>query len=754
MLIACSRGRRAGCAGGGPGAGLGLPAGPQPGRNDDPACRGDQGQRPARGARLIWASRRTTPSVSATLRTTTACSTCARSAWRWPTRSTPFGPTPMCPRPPDGQGVAELLRGPLLAGRTHVHPRRWQITLGLDDGGEAVTIRHRRSMWPSAVARRGKSYLAGLICEQLVGLGYSLVVFDPEGDHVGLGELRGVLVTGGDDRRLADPAEVMRLLRHRYATVVVDLSHLDADGTSRLRDGPAGRDRGPASRHRPPQWVVVDEAHGPLGPGRRALGVFDPSAKGYLLVTWQPAGAVGRRPGRPRCGDRPGLASSRRPAGRSHGRGRGHAPGRDRPAARRADRPSRAGLAAAARPGGPVHPRARCHPPSAPRAQVRPRPASSRPSGSISGPNPTARPGRSPPTWANWKPSLSAATGACSATTAPATTSPVGSLASSTTNHSPPSWPPPKPASRPPAPRGDRRAGAPNAPRRAATPEPAQDSGQDRRSLNLTPAQLLLPGRRRTLFQGAAIITCRRLHVPLRDDRHRDHRTTRRRATESESGPPRHRAAPGSDRPLHVRHRAVPLRFGAESRNANQHQRHTLLRNSTQHNAHGAASAAYPITQRRCPTSLCSADRSEIAAADFAGTSTGSDPALQLHRTHLRRDPPAGSRSSATSPASTPCVSLAASCWQCLDSLGRLASGSPSPPPRAPAGLQPTCATLHDHQPPPPPTDYPATTPKTAIAPTEFRRDRITSPRQKIGRYISATYTRKWTATSITLASR
>ena len=129
---------------------------------------------------------------------------------------------------PDGQGVADLLRGPVLAGRAHVHPRRWQITLGTDELGRAVTLpASQLNVAVCGGTGDGKSYLAGLICEQLVELDYSLVVFDPEGDHVGLGELRGVIVTGGHDRRLADPAEVVRLLRHRYATVVVDLSHLD-----------------------------------------------------------------------------------------------------------------------------------------------------------------------------------------------------------------------------------------------------------------------------------------------------------------------------------------------------------------------------------------------------------------------------------------------------------------------------------------------------------------------------------------------
>ena len=215
---------------------------------------------------------------------------CARSAWRSPT---PFDAirahADVTLALPDGQGVAELLRGPLLTGRAHVHPRRWQLTLGLDERGEPVTLpASQLNVAVCGGTGDGKSYLAGLICEQLVRLGYSLVVFDPEGDHVGLGELRGVLVTGGDERRLADPAEVVRLLRHRYATVVVDLSHLNAADQARYIAGLPGEIEAQRAVTGLPQWVVVDEAHQPFGRTGPALGVFNPAAKGYLLVTWQP----------------------------------------------------------------------------------------------------------------------------------------------------------------------------------------------------------------------------------------------------------------------------------------------------------------------------------------------------------------------------------------------------------------------------------------------------------------------------------
>jgi len=190
---------------------------------------------------------------------------------------------------PDGQGVAELLQGPLLAGRGCVHPRRWQLALGTDDLGEPVLL--PASQLNIAICGGtgvGKSYLAGLILEQLVQLDYSLIVFDPEGDHRGLGKLHGMFVTGGHEDRLSDPAAVVRLLRNGYSSVVVDVSHLDADSQADY----AARLAVEIEAHRVstglPQWVAMDEAHGPVGRTGTAHSMFNPADKGYLLITWKP----------------------------------------------------------------------------------------------------------------------------------------------------------------------------------------------------------------------------------------------------------------------------------------------------------------------------------------------------------------------------------------------------------------------------------------------------------------------------------
>lgn len=191
-------------------------------------------------------------------------------------------------REANGAGVASLLKGKLVSGREHVYPLRWQITLGDDEAGQPVRLPASQiNVLVAGGTGRGKSYIAGLVAEQLIALRYSLLVIDPEGDHVGLGGLRGVLVVGGmSDLPAAD--EMVKLVRHRYATVVVDLSMLHrVDHPGYLEGLPAQLEAQRATSGLP-QWVIVDEAQTSMGPGGVARPVFEPAAKGHCLVTWRP----------------------------------------------------------------------------------------------------------------------------------------------------------------------------------------------------------------------------------------------------------------------------------------------------------------------------------------------------------------------------------------------------------------------------------------------------------------------------------
>ena len=189
---------------------------------------------------------------------------------------------------PDGAGVAGFVRGPVVAGRERWCPGRWRVSLGRDERGKVVDLpASQLNVLITGGTGEGKSYVGGLVAEQLIGLGYTLVVLDPEGDHAGLGRLRGVLVTGGDEY-LLPAAEVTALIRHRGLSVVVDLSDLDANGQDRYLEVVPVEVEAQRRTTGVPQWVILDEADRSVGRDGVSSAVFDPAEKGHCLVTWRP----------------------------------------------------------------------------------------------------------------------------------------------------------------------------------------------------------------------------------------------------------------------------------------------------------------------------------------------------------------------------------------------------------------------------------------------------------------------------------
>ncbi len=188
----------------------------------------------------------------------------------------------------DGAGVLELIDDIVGANRfwdARSHPL---ITIGTNAEERPVVLPARpANLVVVGGSGDGKSYLAGLIIEQLVGLEYSVLVVDPEGDHVGLGALRPAIVVGAD--RPPPPVDtVVSLLERSDACVVVDLSVLDGPALRRyLHEIPVEVEACRRERGRP-HWVFFDEAHQSVGQHEAALGTFEPAARGYGLVTWRP----------------------------------------------------------------------------------------------------------------------------------------------------------------------------------------------------------------------------------------------------------------------------------------------------------------------------------------------------------------------------------------------------------------------------------------------------------------------------------
>ena len=163
---------------------------------------------------------------------------------------------------------------------------RRQLLLGHDPLRPLALAVRDRNVLVSGDPRSGKSWVAGLLTEQLMLARYAVAVVDPEGDYRTLEALPGVHVAGEDHP--PGPGDLERAFRFPDSSLVVDLSHV---GYTQKLDC-MGAILPALARLRPsrglPHRIVVDEAHYFL----RALDpevARDLSHGGYTLVTYRPA---------------------------------------------------------------------------------------------------------------------------------------------------------------------------------------------------------------------------------------------------------------------------------------------------------------------------------------------------------------------------------------------------------------------------------------------------------------------------------
>ena len=196
-------------------------------------------------------------------------------------------PTSSFPRA-GSDGLARFLLGPAVLSDETPEPRRFQVVLGTyEDGSAAKVPASGVNVLVTGGSMSGKSHLTGLFAERLLAMGYSLCVLDPEGDHVSLGRLRGVLTVGGNEP-LPGPDQLPRLIEHRFGSVVVDLSFLDphekmAYSRAALEELAALWDDTGL-----PHWLFVDEAQVALNLAHEPVEGFDPRRPGTCLATWLP----------------------------------------------------------------------------------------------------------------------------------------------------------------------------------------------------------------------------------------------------------------------------------------------------------------------------------------------------------------------------------------------------------------------------------------------------------------------------------
>ena len=182
--------------------------------------------------------------------------------------------------------VASFLRT-LAVSRAMPSPARARRRLQLgytEDGHEFSLAVRGRNVLVAGDAKSGKSWVAGLLCEQLILHGYSVCVLDPEGDYRSMEALPGVAVLGGEDPP-PTPRQLARALRYPDRSVVVDLSRLPHDDKIEYI-----REALPAlnvMRRRTglPHRIVVDEAHYFLH-DEDAPALLDFELNGYTVVTY------------------------------------------------------------------------------------------------------------------------------------------------------------------------------------------------------------------------------------------------------------------------------------------------------------------------------------------------------------------------------------------------------------------------------------------------------------------------------------
>ena len=182
--------------------------------------------------------------------------------------------------------VAQYIRTVAASGRLPVPQKaRRRLRLGFtEDGAEFSLAIRGRNVLIAGDAKSGKSWIAGLLCEQLILHGYSMCVLDAEGDYRSLEALPGVTVLGGEDP-VPTPRERLSALHYPDRSVVIDLSHtpqeekvdyirsvLPALNVMRRRTGL-------------PHRILLDEAHYFLHDAG-AKRLLDFENNGYTVVTY------------------------------------------------------------------------------------------------------------------------------------------------------------------------------------------------------------------------------------------------------------------------------------------------------------------------------------------------------------------------------------------------------------------------------------------------------------------------------------
>lgn len=162
-----------------------------------------------------------------------------------------------------------------------------KLVLEVMEGQPPLEIAIRgRNVLIAGDSKSGKSWLAGLLCEQMILKGYTIYAFDPEGDYESLALLPNTVMLGGG--RLLPRFKDLKMLLPQGLSVVLNLSHLGQDEKRSYIWHYLPLVAKYRRRRGYPHRILLDECHYYLNrPDSEQL--LDPELDSYALVTYRPS---------------------------------------------------------------------------------------------------------------------------------------------------------------------------------------------------------------------------------------------------------------------------------------------------------------------------------------------------------------------------------------------------------------------------------------------------------------------------------
>lgn len=197
---------------------------------------------------------------------------------------------------PNGTGSRQIMRQ-IMEGKVpqyRCRPQR-RITLGHNTEGETVCLSPFNildSNWGIVGSSgSGKSWLGGLIMEQILKMGYQVCVIDPEGDYRSIKAFPRTIVLGNDFTSPPSVTDVITLLEYARVSIILDLTLYNREEKISYVKNFMQALSGIRAKRGLPHWFLIDEAHYFCHTeGEHLSDLFLENARsgGFTFVTYQP----------------------------------------------------------------------------------------------------------------------------------------------------------------------------------------------------------------------------------------------------------------------------------------------------------------------------------------------------------------------------------------------------------------------------------------------------------------------------------